>query len=115
VNDCAHVQPQDDPPTVLTGVIEAIGPPGENSLLPELLAHARDLIAPPRDSAGPAASDDLLLAAALMLAAILAVTGPTPQEELDDAHVVMLQGVLATLIALTVPEYENQAVLLARA
>ena len=55
-----------------------------------------------------------MLAAALVLAAILAITEEPQGEGADGPHVVLLRGVLATLAALTSPEGKNQTVLLAR-
>ena len=112
IADCAQAQPQDDPPAALGRVIGTISTQGENSWVRGLLGHARELIAPPRGGGGSAAPDDLVLAAALVLTAILAITGSAPQSGGDDPHVVLLRGVLTTLIALTIPEHENQTVLL---
>ena len=79
-----------------------------------LLGRARALVAPPRGGDGSLARGDLVLAAALVVAALLAVTGPAPQGEGDGPLVVLLRGVLSTLIALTIPEHQNQTVLLVR-
>jgi hypothetical protein len=94
-------------------VIETISTQGENSWVRGLLGHALELIAPPRGGDGSAAPDNLL-AAALVLAAILAITGSALQGEDGDPHVVLLRGVLTTLIAPTIPEHKNQTALLVR-
>jgi hypothetical protein len=47
----------------------------EDPWVRELLGHARELIAPPQGGDGSATQDNLLLAAALVLAAILALPG----------------------------------------
>jgi hypothetical protein len=111
---CAQTQPHDDPPALLLRVIETLGTGGEQDGVGELLGHALALIPSPHGSDGPAARDDLVLAAALALAALLALTGPASQEEADDPHVAALRGVLATLIAITDSEQQNQTVLLVR-
>ena len=80
----------------------------------QLLSGAKKVIAPLRASDGKAAGENLVLAAALVLAAILAITGSKPQGESNDPRVVLLQGVLATLITLTAPEDQNQTMLLVR-
>jgi len=87
----------------------------ENSWVRGLLGHAQELITPsPQGGDGSAAQDNLVLAAALVLAAILAITGSAPQGKGDDPHVILLRGVLTTLITLTIPDHKNQTVLLVR-
>jgi hypothetical protein len=55
-----------------------------------------------------------VLAAALVLAAILATTESSPQGDEANPHLLLLRGVLTTLITLTIPDHENQTVLLVR-
>jgi hypothetical protein len=112
--DCAHAQPQDDPPVALGRVIETMGIQDKDPWVHRLLGHAQELVVPPRGGDSPAAQDNLVLAAALVLAAILSITGSASQGEGDDPQVVLLRGVLTTLIALSTPEHQNQTVLLVR-
>jgi hypothetical protein len=106
--DCAQAQPQDDPPAALGRVIATMSTERANSWVRRALSRAQELLAPPRGGDGSAARDNLVLAA------FLAITASAPQGEDNHPNVFALQGVLATLIALTIPEHENQAVLLVR-
>lgn len=72
------------------------------------------MIAPLRGGDDKRAGEKLVLAAALVLATILAITGSKTQEEGNDPRVILLRGVLATLITLTAPQDQNQTLLLAR-
>lgn len=112
--ECVHAQPQDDPLAALRRVIGTISTRSENSWVRGLLDHAQELIALPRGGDGSAAQDNLVLAAALVLAAILAIAGSAPKREGNDPQVVLLQGVVITLITLTSPAHKNQTVLLVR-
>ena len=107
--DCAHAQPQDDPLEALGRINTEV----EDPWVRELLDRAQQLIALPKSGDDPGTRNNLVLAAALVLAAILATTRE-PQGESDGPHVVLLRGVLATLTALTTPEHKNQTVLLVR-
>jgi hypothetical protein len=109
--DCVQAQRQDDPVEALGHINTQV----EDPWVLELLGHAQELIAPSQGGDGSVAQDDLLLAAALVLAAVLAITRAPQGEGGGGPYVVLLWGVLATLIALTIPEHKNQTVLLVRA
>jgi hypothetical protein len=108
---CEHAQPQDDPLQALGRVHTEV----EEPWVRELLGRAQEMIGPLLGSGDAAARDNLELAAALVLAAILEITWARPPGDGDSNAVAVLQGVLATLIALTVPEHKNQTLLLVKA
>jgi hypothetical protein len=104
--DCGKARPQDDPLRTLERISAQI----EDAWTRELLVRALKLIAPLQGD-DPPLQDDLVLAAALVLAAIL---GGPQGEEGSGLHVALLKSVLATLIALTIPDHQNQTVLLVK-
>jgi hypothetical protein len=114
LDECAQTEPQDDPHAALELVIRAISEHEKNTWALALLGHAQELIAPPRGCDVQAAQNNSGVAAAMVLAAILAITAPASGGQGDDPHVILLRGVLTALISLTVPENKNQTVLLAR-